>query len=289
MKKTLQGLLVISFMLLLTACSKGSTPVNIGNISFSFDEKVWEITKNVVNAPLEFTDKKNNENKMSLNVSQESTYQHPMEMITFLQGLISENNGFQVFIEPHEIDVNGTKWYEYGYLYKDDSNTYKVYQRYYGQYYNAASITYTSTSDSYDTGYDEAIRFMSDIKVTEVDNDINEAKAKELLVGEWDLNGKGYLVLSQDGTYEWFSDATKDNNNKHYGTYGCDVENKNMEMAEGDGVYLVLFPEFLVVNGENSSSLQYKVDFIISLENPSPDGYQMVNLSTYSLYTIAKQ
>ena len=213
-----------------------------------------------------------------------------MAMITFIESLISENAGFQVFLEPNEITVNGTKWYEYGYTYKDNSSTYKVYQRYYGKYYNAASISYTSTPDQYDSGYDEAIRFMSDVKIQEVDNKINEEKAKEFLVGEWDLNGRGYLVLSKDGTYEWFSDAGMDNNNKHYGSYGCDVENSNMNMVEGEGLYLVLFPEALVINGAtDSTALQYKIDYLISLDSEEDIGYQMVNISTYALFNMTRQ
>ena len=287
MKKKLQGLLVLSMVFILTACSKGSVPVTIGNISFSFDEKVWTIVKNKANEPLEFADK--NDNKLSLNVSQESTYQHPMAMISFIESLISDHEGFQVFIEPNEITVNGTKWYEYGYIYDDGTSTSKIYQRYYGKYYNAASITYTSTPDLYDSGYDEALKFMSDIKVEEVSNEVNEEKAREFLVGEWDLDGKGYLVLSKDGSYEWFSDSSKDNNNKHFGTYGCDVENSNMNMVEGDGLYLVLFPEALVINGVTDKSLQYKSDYLISLDDEENGGYQMVNLSSYALFIMTRQ
>lgn len=288
MKKVLQGLFVLSMILVLTACSKGSPPVTIGNLSFSYNSKVWEhIKNNDKNAPLELKD--NNDNKISFNVSQESTYQHPMAMISFIESLIADAEGFKVFLEPNEITVNGTKWFEYGYIYNVGSTTYKVYQRYYGKFYNAASISYTSTPDKFDSSYDEAIKLMSGITVEDVRNDQNEAKAKEFLVGEWDLNGKGYLVLSEDGTYEWFIDNTKDNNNKHYGTYGCDVENANMNLLEGDGLYLVLFPEGLVVKGANETSLQYKSDYLISLKDELPEGYSMVNISNYSLYTLIKQ
>jgi hypothetical protein len=103
------------------------------------------------------------------------------------------------------------------------------------------------------------------------------------------LEGRGYLVLKQDGTYEWFSDAYKDDNNKHYGSYGCDVENSNMNMKEGQGLYLVLFPEALVVNGVTDTALQYKTDYLISLEGAEGEVYKMVNLSTYALYNITRQ
>lgn len=288
MKKVLQGLFILSMILVLTACSKGSPPVTIGNLSFSYNSKVWEHVKNNdKNAPLELKDKK--DNKLSFNVSQESTYQHPMAMISFIENVLAGTDDFNVFLEPNEITVNDTKWFEYGYTYTVGSTTYKVYQRYYGKYYNAASLSYTSTPDKYDGSYDEAIKLMSDVKVEDVRNDQNEAKAKEFLVGEWDLNGKGYLVLSEDGTYEWFMDDNKDNNNKHYGIYGCDIENANMNLLEGDGFYLVLFPESLVVNGVEDTSLQYKSDFLISLKDETPEGYSMVNISNYNLYTINKQ
>lgn len=287
MKKILRGLLILTLVLIMTACKKGIVPVTVGNISFSFDERVWRLVKNNTNEPLEFADK--NDNKITINVTQESTYQHPMVMISFLESLISDYTDFQVFIEPNEITVNDTKWYEYGYTYKNGATYYKVYQRYYGKYYNAASVSYTSTLDQYDAGYEEALKLMSAIKVEEVDNKKNEEKAKKFLVGEWDLAERGYLVLKQDGTYEWFSDAFKDKNNRHYGSYGCDVENSNMNMAEGQGIYLVLFPEALVVNGETDTALQYKTDYLISLEALEGDVYKMVNLSTYTLIYMKGQ
>lgn len=288
MKKTRLGILVIMIIILFTACGKGTRPVSVGNLSFNYDSKVWEvIKKSDDNAPLEFKD--SNNNTISINVTKESTYQHPMTMITFIKDLLSESDGFEVFLEPKEITVNDTTWYEFGYLYSTDFTTYKVYQRYYGKYYNAASVSYTSTLENYDEGIEEAIKLMSDIIVKEEDNQENEEKAKQFLVGEWDLNGKGYLILSEDGSYQWFSDSNKDKNNMHYGTYGCDVQNDNMNMYEGDGIYLVLFPESLVINGESTTSLQYKNDYIISLEKDETDGYPMVNISTYTLYTLTKQ
>ena len=32
---------------------------------------------------------------------------------------------------------------------------------------------------------------------------------KGILVGEWDLGGKSYLVLLEDGTYKWYRDGSK--------------------------------------------------------------------------------
>ncbi len=288
MKKTLQGLFILSMVFLLTACSKSTSPVSIGNISFNYNPKVWEhIISAYENAPLEFKDKNNN--ILSINVSQEGTYQHPLTMISFVENLFSDNESFEVFLEPNEINVNGTTWYEYGYQYSDGTTTYKVYQRYYGKYYNAASISYASNIDNYKSGHKAALKLMSDIKVDDVNNDEKENKAKEFLVGEWDLDGKGYLVLLQDGSYEWFRDNSKDKNNMHYGTYGCDIENETMSLYEGDGYYLVLFPESLVVDGNTQASLQSKSDYVISLENEEGKGYPMVNISTYTLYTMIRQ
>ncbi|MDI9508754.1 MAG: hypothetical protein GX319_03285 [Clostridiales bacterium] len=286
MKKVLQGLFIVSMVFIMAGCSNKSHPVIIGNLSFDINTKVWKHVKSIdENAPLEFRD--SNNNSLVINVSQESTYQHPLTMISFIETLFYENDSFQVFVEPKELSVNDTTWYEYGYQFSDNTTTYKVYQRYYGKFYNAASVSYTATLDSYDAGIDEAIALMSNIKVEEIRNDENEAKAKEFLVGEWDLDGKGYLVLLEDGTYKWYRDGSKNEKNMHYGSYGCDIENSNMNMFEGDAIYLVIFPEGLVVDGV-PQAVQAKNDFLISLDNEN-EGYPMVNIATYSLYTMFKQ
>ncbi|CRZ34159.1 hypothetical protein DFR55_12018 [Herbinix hemicellulosilytica] len=288
MKRLYFGLLFFFVVLFIVSCNKKNRHVNIGNLSFDYDPNVWELVEKTDNSgPLELKDKDNN--IISINVTKESTYQHPMTMISFIDNLLSENDGFEVYKEPSEITVNNTQWYEYGYLFKVDSTTYKIYQRYYGKYYNAASVSFTSTIEKFDAGFEEALKLFSGIKVEEIDNKENEDKAKKFLVGEWDLNGKGYLILNDDGTYEWYSDNSKDKNNMHYGTYGCDVENVDMNMYEGDGIYLVLFPEALIVDGEESASLQYKNDYFISFEKDENDSYPMVNIGTYTLYTLTKQ
>ncbi|HPU63042.1 MAG TPA: hypothetical protein PK304_02710, partial [Mobilitalea sp.] len=223
MKRIYLGLLLFSVALLIPSCNKKNRRVIIGNLSFDYDANVWELVeKSETNGPLELKDKANN--VISINVTKESTYQHPMAMISFIEGLLSESDGFEIYKEPSKITVNGTEWYEYGYLFKVDTTTYKIYQRYYGKYYNAASVSFTSTIDKFDAGFEEALRLFSGIIVEEVSNKENEEKAKQFLVGEWDLNGKGYLILNDDGTYEWYSDNNKDKSNMHYGTYGCDVE-----------------------------------------------------------------
>lgn len=291
MKKLFQVLLVISTFLLLTGCSNKNEnlqPVSIGNLSFNYDANVWahKVNKDQ-NAPLEFSD--TNGDLITVNVSQESTYQNPMDMISFYETMVSTNKDYKVLKDPTKIKVNGTTWYEFGYSYNDGTTNRKVYQRFYGKYYNAASISFTSTAKNYDTGYADALKMMSAIKTKEVSNETNEAKAHKFLVGEWDLGNSGYLVLHDDGTYEWYKDKTKDKKNMHDGTYGCDVQNTAMSLKEGDGIYLVLFPEKLIVDGTKEESTTYKSDYIIAFGTKTTDGYQMVNMKTYALYTMKKQ
>lgn len=292
MKKGTPAILIIlATLLLFTGCSSKKEdlqPVTIGNLAFQYNAKLWDYNKSTDEAaPLEFEDDKGN--TVSIYVSQESTYQHPMEMIRFFETMVSTKEDFEIFLEPAKIDVNGTSWYEYGYSYKEGSTIHKVYQRYYGRYYNAASISYSSTDKNYEAGFKEAQKIMSDIKATDVTNDVNEAKAHEFLVGEWDVADSGYLVLKEDGTYEWYKDAAKDKSNMHYGTYGCDIENAVMSLKEGDGIYLALFPEGLNVNGSEQEMTTYKIDYIISFEKNEEEGYPMVNMSSYALYTLTKQ
>ena len=58
-----------------------------------------------------------------------------------------------------------------------------------------------------------------------------------------------------------------------------------MNMFEGDAIYLVIFPEGLVVDGVPQQSSKR---LLISLDNEN-EGYPMVNIATYSLYTMFKQ
>jgi len=291
MKKPMQTFLILSTLLILTGCSnkkENLQPISIGNLALDYDVNVWEYNENAdVNAPLEFSDV--NDNLVNVYVSQESTYQHPLELIMLLETMISTYDQYKVFLVPTEITVNGTTWYEYGYSYKDGTTIRKVYQRYYGKYYIAASISYTSTEAHFEAGYKEALKMMSAVKITDVSNDVNEAKAHEFLVGEWDLADSGYLVIYDDSTYEWYKDSTKDQNNMHHGTFGCDVENATMDLKVGDGLYLVLFPEGFLLDGVAQEATSYKSNYIISFDNKGSEGYQMVNMSSYSLYTMIKQ
>ena len=292
MKKSIPAIImIISTLLLLTGCNNKKEdlqPVSIGNLAFQYDAAFWQHKKSTNEAaPLEFTDAKGN--VVSIYVSQESTYQHPLDMIQFFETMVSTKDNFEVFLKPTEIKVNDATWYEYGYSYKEGDILHKVYQRYYGKFYNAASISYTSTDKNYDYGYEEAVKLMSGINATVNNNDINEAKAQEFLVGEWDVAKSGYLVMKKDGTYEWYKDAKKDKNNMHYGSFGCDVENAVMDLKEGDGIYLVLFPEGLTVDGTEKEMTTYKIDYLISFEKGENEGYPMVNMSSYALYTITKQ
>ncbi|MBH1939957.1 hypothetical protein I5677_03485 [Mobilitalea sibirica] len=292
MKKIIQTFLILTTIVVLTGCNNKKEdlrPVSIGNLAFNYDANTWAHRNNTdEGAPLEFKDKSGN--IVSIYVTQESTYQHPLDMIAFVKTMISSYEDYEVFLEPTKIIVNDTTWYEFGYTYKEGNIRRKVYQRYYGKYYNAASISLTSTEENYEDGYEVALKIMSDINATDVTNDINEGKAREFLVGEWSLDSRGYLVMYDDGTYEWYKDNTKDENNMHYGTYGCDVESATMGLKEGDGIYLVLFPNSLIINGVTEETTSYKNDYLISFDkSDDTEGYQMVNMSTYSLYTMIRQ
>ncbi len=290
MKNLMKAFILAAAFLLLTGCSKNKelTSINIGNLSCHYDSQIWGLTKTDDGAPLELHDAIGN--RLTFSVSQETTYQHPLDMIKFLEQMISTTNGFYVFQQPTRIEVNGTSWYEYGYGFIDDSEVYKVYQRYYGKNYNAASISFTSTSKNYEAGIEEALKIMSDVKMTDVINENNEKEAREYLVGTWEVKNSGYLVLKDDSTYEWYKDRSMDKSNMHHGTYGCDVENVKMELKRGDGVYLVLFPEEIIIEGTAEVSSTPKMDYIISFhKEEGSEGYQMVNMSSYRLYTVIKQ
>ncbi len=81
----------------------------------------------------------------------------------------------------------------------------------------------------------------------------------------------------------------KDEANMHIGTYGCDVENADLGFTEGGGIYLVLFPEVIYANSEASTTGSPKYDYGISIEQQEDGSYQMINVSTFNIYTLKKQ
>ena len=135
----------------------------------------------------------------------------------------------------------------------------------------------------------EALKVLNSIVMNVPDNAEAEAKAREFLVGEWDLGDSGYLVLNDDGTYEWYMMSDKDEKNMHRGVYGCDVENQSLGFSEGEGIYLVLFPEVLYVDGEQQTTSNAKYDYGISLQQQEDGSYQMMNVSTFVIYSMMKQ
>ena len=60
------------------------------------------------------------------------------------------------------------------------------------------------------------------------------------------------VVMNDDGTYMWYMESSKNEDNMHKGTYAGDVENSSVGFSEGEGIYFVLFPEVLYVEGEES-------------------------------------
>ncbi len=287
MKKTFKIFLLISIFTLLVGCNNtGKNHVSIGNISFEYNDDIWTyIESSEENAPIELIDEY--DNVLSFFVTEESTYQHPLDMIDLLETLRLNNEDFQVFLQPTKINEDEDSWYEYGYEIDDGTRVHKVYHRFYGRYYNAINISYNSNIDDFDKSFQAAKDLMNSVVMDSKSNEDKENKAKEFLVGEWDLFINGYLILNQNGTYEWYQDSSKDKNNFHEGTYGCDIENEYIGFKEGEGFYLVLFPEELIINGESGQGIGHKSDFLISY-NDDTSNYSMVNISSYKLYSMAK-
>lgn len=291
MKKNLRAFLIISIFTFLVACSKTrGNKVSVGNISFLYNDEVWtQVGGFDENEPIEFKDEY--ENSLIIFVTEETTYQHPQEMIDIFETFRINNESFKVFLQPTKIDVKGNSWYEHGYELDDGTTNHKIYQRFYGEYYSAINIRYISNPENYDKNLQAAKELMSTVEIDLLSNKENEDKAKESLVGEWDLSNNGYLILNQDGTYEWYQDSSKDKNNYHFGTYGCDIESKELaffSFEEGEGFYLVLFLEDLIVNGETGGQMGYKSDFLISFDDIESDDYQMINLSSYRMYPMTR-
>ena len=77
MKKNFRLLLLIFIFTFFVSCSKTrENKVSIGNISFSYDDKIWTLVGDYdENGPLEFKDEY--DNSLIIFVTEETTYQHP--------------------------------------------------------------------------------------------------------------------------------------------------------------------------------------------------------------------
>lgn len=221
--------------------------------------------------------------------SVEGMYQHPLDMVAMAQQIYSTYEGFETLSEPVEVEVNGNSWYEWSYQYIQDGSVLKTLQRVYGKNYYAFSLSYVSDEEGYEKNKESAQNAMDTVELTVPDNQAGEEKAKEFLVGEWDMGSNGYLVLNDDSTYTWFMDNTKDEANMHTGTYGCDVQNTSLGFEEGEGVYLVLFPEKLMVEGQENMTGSVKYDYGIMLKQEAEGVYQMLNVNTFGLYDLVRQ
>lgn len=260
----------------------------LGAMSMLYDDTVWTYDEaQGTDASIVFRDA--NDSVLGMTCSRESYYQHPLDMINTSKQIYSTYAAYEEVEEPAEISVQGENWYEWCYRYEEDDVAMIALQRFYAKNYYAYTISYVAEEKAYESGKKEALKVMNSVVMSVPGNEEAEAKAGEFLVGEWDLGDAGYLVMNDDGTYAWYMDSSKDEKNMHKGTYGGDVENDAVGFAEGEGIYFVLFPEVLYVNGEESRTANAKYDYLVSLEQSEDGSYQMLNGSTLTLYNMIKR
>lgn len=260
----------------------------LGAMSLLYDDAVWSYAEEEsTDASLVFRDTENS--VLGVSCSRESYYQHPLDMLNTAKQIYATFPGYEEIEAPTEIQVQDDSWYEWVCQYEEDGVETVAVQRFYAKNYYAYTISYAAEKKAYDAGKSEALKVMNSVVMSVPDNEEAEEKAKEFLVGEWDLGDSGYLVMEQDGAYTWYMDSSKDEQNMHRGTYGCDVENAAVGFAEGDGIYFVLFPEVLYAEGKEGMTGSPKYDYLVSLEQQPDGSYQMLNGSTLVMYYMKKQ
>ncbi|MCM1038469.1 MAG: hypothetical protein NC434_04030 [Ruminococcus sp.] len=261
----------------------------LGAMALLYDDSVWTYDEEqATDASIVFRDR--NDSLLGMSCSRESYYQHPLDMLATSRQIYSTFAGYEETGEPAEVTVQGESWYEWTYCYEEDGVKMISLQRFYAKNYYAYTISYVAEEKNFESGKNEALKVMNSATMSVPDNDEAEAKAREFLVGEWDLADAGYLVLEEDGTYMWYMENTKDESNMHRGTYGCDVENAAIGLEEGTGIYFVLFPEVLYTEGKEGKTANAKYDYLVYLNEQLPDGaYQMINGSTFTLYYMTRQ
>lgn len=260
----------------------------LGAMSMLYDDTVWTNDEEQgTDSSIVFRDA--NDSVLGISCSKESYYQHPLDMLNTSKQIYSTFTGYEETEEPVEISVQDDTWYEWSYRYQEDGATMIALQRFYAKNYYAYTISYVAEEKSYEAGEKEALKVMNSVVMNVPENEEAEEKAKEFLAGEWDLQDAGYLVMNDDGTYMWYMESSKNEDNMHKGTYAGDVENSSIGFSEGEGIYFVLFPEVLYVEGEESRTANAKYDYLVSLEQLEDGSYQMMNGSTFTLYNMTRQ
>ncbi len=303
-KGIIKGLCCAALLLLLTGCGAAKEDAGgaetydsqkdslkqagLGAMALLYDDTVWTYAEEEsTDASLVFRDKE--DSVLGVSCSRESYYQHPLDMLNMAKQIYATFPGYEEIEAPTEVKVQEEGWYEWVCKYEEDGVETIALQRFYGKNYYAYTVSYIAEKNAYESGINEALKVMNSAVMSVPDNAEAEEKAREFLVGEWDLGDSGYLVMKQDGTYTWYMDSTQDEQNMHKGTYGCDVENTAVGFAEGEGIYFVLFPEVLYAEGKEGKTGSPKYDYLVSLEQLPDGSYQMLNGSTLVLYYMKKQ
>lgn len=260
----------------------------LGGLTILYDDSIWNYDEEQSSSSsIVFTTK--DDTLLGISCSRESYYQYGLDMAYTSREMNSSYEGFEEAEEPTVVMVQGEEWYEWTYKYEENGVAAMALQRFYGKNYYAYSMTYIAEEDNFEANKNEALKVMNSAILNVPDNTEAEEKVKEFLVGEWDLGDFGYLVMNEDGTYAWYEDSSKDENNVHKGTYKGDVSNATLGFSEGEGIYFVLFPEVLYIGGEEGRTTNAKYDYAISLEQQSDGSYPMLNASTFSMYSMFRQ
>ena len=260
----------------------------LGGMVILYDDSVWIYDEEQgSNSSLVFTT--DDDTLLGVSCSRESYYQYGLDMAYISKEMNSPYEGFEELEEPRMVTVQGEEWYEWTYRYEENGVATVALQRFYGKNYYAYTMSYIAEEDNFEANKNEALKVMNSAVLNVPDNTEAEEKVKEFLVGEWDLGESGYLVMNEDGTYAWYEDGSKDENNVHKGTYKGDVSNATLGFDEGEGLYFVIFPEVLYINGEEGQTANAKYDYAVSLEQQSDGTYPMLNAFTFNKYSMLRQ
>ena len=260
----------------------------LGGLAILYDDTIWTYDETQgSDSSLAFTTQDGS--LLGISCSREGFYQHPLDMVNVSKQLSAGYVNFEEKEEPTPVSVQDDEWYEWIYQYEENGVKTVALQRFYGKNYYAYTMSYIAEEKSFEANRNEALKVMNSAVMSVPDNEEAEKKAQEFLVGEWDLGDAGYLVMHDDGTYAWYMDSSKDEKNMHKGTYGGDVRNDSLGFEEGKGLYFVLFPEVLYVDGEEGKTSGVKYDYGVSLEQNSDGSYDMVNANTFAMYSMLRK
>ncbi len=244
--------------------------LTLDKVSFKYNDSKWKLEKDE-------TDKKTLTNKESTIYFKYNFSKDYYTIDTYID-LMKESykkEGYNISENMQDITINNVLWKKVEYE-KDDN---KYIELIYVKDYIIYRFIYTSPSKTFDSSLKNIEEIYNTLEYDDEEDRIDAENAKRKLIGEWQWEGQGYIVIDDTHMYV-YRDSSKDENNVVYGTYKLDSKIPTYSSGYADGLYIVMTIDKYYEDGiELNNYKEFTYSFTVT-----PDGkYSLENESTHSI------